>query len=132
MVSRSSTNSTLSLSTSTLVTTWESWTTLPRLNLIGLAGSPEQLPQYQFLVFGDLRFHFLEHFLVRHARAPHRLRVVAQYLPHLFIHTLFHRQLLGHALLHSSGHFVQRLGFNHFLGHQALHHFLGHVRYVIA
>src|SRR5262249_18831536 len=122
MVSRSSINSTSSLATNTSMILCDNRTIFSRLipippspadlnffdklqHLSARIGAPifgaSWLPQNEVAIAGQLRLHFLEHFLVGNAGAAHLVLVLGENLPGLFADAIFHGDFVHHGLAHA-------------------------------
>src|ERR1700680_4175987 len=114
MVSRSSTNSTSWLDTSTSVMAWERRMVFSRVNRIGwswvvpfdslrqsaLAGENLDSSQNQLPLTGQFALHFLVHFLIGSARAPHIVGILRQNLTNLFIQAVLDADFILHRGAH--------------------------------
>src|ERR1700740_1194164 len=152
MVSRSSTNSTSSLETSTSVIWCDRRITFSRLSFMSdlprwrmAQRSPTQLvkdrwakedsamrsPQHQLAVARQLRFHLFVHLLVGDARAAHFVLVLHQNLAHFIVQAIFHGQLFHHALPHALRHRFRRLTLYQIPFNEPLDDFRGHMADII-
>src|ERR1700737_4485654 len=143
MVSRSSTNSTSSLETSTSVIWCDNRTTFSRVSLmlstqpLGSSNSStssdarQGSPQHQLAVARQLRFHLLVHLLVGHAGAPHLVLMLYQNFAHFVVQAVLDGQLFHHALAHTLRHRLRRLALNQVPFDQPFHDFRGHVAHII-
>src|SRR5580704_861622 len=152
IVSRSSTNSTSSLETSTSVIWWEIRTIFSRLSRIPVARpqvlkmcnlyrpmelNPAQpgvavLPQNQLAITRQLLLHLFVHFLVRDTRPAHFVLMLGKDLAHFFVQPVLDGDLFHHALPQPLRNGLRSLRLNQLPFNKPLHHFRCHVSDVIA
>src|SRR6267154_4179022 len=130
MVSRSSMNSTSLLATRTSIILWDIRTIFSRVSRIFPFFL--SLPQDQFFVAGQLRFHFLEHFLIRDTGVSHLLLMLNQNLAGFLIDAVFDGNLFEHGLAEAQYDGFRRFGLHHLVFDQFFECFVGHVADQIA
>src|ERR1700733_5943312 len=124
MVSRSSTNSTSSLETSTSVIWWESRMIFSRLSRMQWRPA---LAQNKLAVASELSFHLFVHFLVRDSGSSHFILMLRQDVAHFVVEPIFDGDFFHHLCAHARNHRFRRFRFDLISFDEALHNFRSHV-----